>query len=116
MKVITMLRLTLDGEPLHATDSDPDPRDWWGVIETKEEEALYEMAMGCRKPLRVSEEKISIDTLKAVWDDLLCFAGVGQGVAWGDDDMYGYIRPDETVPEIGEEFIDGDGDKWKRME
>lgn len=30
----------------------------------------------------------------------------------GDDDMYGYIRPDEVAPLPTEPFIDGDGDEW----
>lgn len=114
MNIITMERKTQDGQPVYKEEIPI--RDWWCVIETKEEEALYDMAMGNRKPLRMSEKNMPIDTLKIIWDDLICFAGEWAGVSWGDDDIYGYIRPDEMPPEIGDEFVDGDNDKWVRVE
>ena len=43
-------------------------------------------------------------------------AGQGMGLAWGDDDLYGYIRPSESVPEIKENFKDGEGDIWVRIQ
>lgn len=119
MKIITLKRMTMDGAPIYVdplNECSEDPNDWWAVIETKEEEALYEMAIGSRKPIRVSEENMPMDKLMNVWNDLVCFAGAPQGLAWGDDDVYGYIRPDETEPEIGEEWTDGDGDRWIRVE
>ena len=118
MKIIEMERRTLDGKPIEQDalkENTEDYRDWWCVIETKEEEVFYDMAFNGVKPLRMSEKDMPTDTLKIVWDDLVCYAGAGLGVSWGDDDMYGYIRPDEEVPEVGEETIDGDGDRWVRL-
>lgn len=108
MIIITMKRLTMDGEPLFV-DADnegcEDPNDWWGVIETKEEELVYDLAHG----------KGSKDTQR-LWNYMVNHAGEPLGLAWGDDDIYGYFRPDEMPPEVGDEFTDGDGDKWIRVE
>ena len=46
---------------------------------------------------------------------MVIHAGQGMGVSWGDDDMYGYIRPDEAVPEVGERYKI-DNDEWVRTE
>lgn len=109
MKIIIMKRMTMDGEPLDS-DYDIDPNDWWGVIETKEEELVYDKFVCGNKGLAGETEA------EHIWNEMVKHAGESFGLAWGDDDMYGYIRPDETEPEIGEEFIDGDGDRWLRME
>lgn len=108
MKIIELKRLTLDGKPLDP-DQDVDPNDWWCVIETKEEEMVYDDF--CK---HLGE--YSGDCRDILWNKLIIHAGQGMGVKWGDDDMYGYIRPDEDYPEKLETFIDGDGDKWLRME
>lgn len=97
-----MERKTMDGEPV-GEHPEYYPRDWWCVIETKEEELLYD------KTWNLSE----CDYIP-LWNELVKYAGQGMGVSWGDDDMFGYIRPDEDCPEVGEEFIDGDGDSWVR--
>lgn len=115
MKIIEMKKIIDNGEPLADDDYTAcDPNDWFCVIETAEEEALYEMAMGDRKPLRMAEEDMPIDVLKTVWDDLVCFAGAYEGVSWGDDDIYYYFRHDEKIPELGETF-ELDGDTWYRV-
>lgn len=106
MKIIEMCRTTENGEKL--VDPECDPRDWWCVIETKEEELIYDDFV---KHLG----EYGGDVRDILWNKLVIHAGQGMGVAWGDDDMYGYIRPDEDYPEVGEEMIDGDGDTWKRV-
>lgn len=108
MKIITMKRLTIDGKPLDQ-ESDCDPNDWWCKIETKEEEMIYD---DFEKHLG----EYSGDCRDILWNRLVNHAGQGMGVSWGDDDMYGYIRPDEDCPDIEEEFVDGDGDRWVRVE
>lgn len=35
---------------------------------------------------------------------------------WGVDDIYGYISPNEEVPEVKENFKDGEGDIWVRVQ
>lgn len=106
MKIIEMQRLTDNGQPVY--EEEGNTRDWWCAIETKEEELIYEDFL---KHLG----EYSGDMRDILWNKLVIHAGQGMGVAWGDDDMYGYIRPDEEVPEVGEETIDGDGDTWKRV-
>lgn len=105
MRIITMKRLTEGGEALLDDDfTQCDPNDWWGVIETKEEEIVYDLAHG----------EGSKDTQR-LWNYMVNHAGQGMGLAWGDDDIYGYFRPNETIPEVGEEYIDGDNDRWVRI-
>lgn len=111
MKIIEMERRTLDGEPVVYDDLNEcagEYRDWWCVIETKEEEMVYDDFL---KHLG----EYSGDCRDMLWNKLVIHAGQGMGVKWGDDDMYGYIRPDEMPPEIGDEYIDGDNDKWVRV-
>lgn len=112
MKIITLKRMTMDGEPLYV-DADnegcEDPNDWWCKIETKEEEIVYEDYLE-------NYGNYMGDQRRVLWNQMVIHAGQGMGVSWGDDDIYGYIRPDETEPEVGEEFIDGDGDRWLRVE
>ena len=107
MQIITMKRLTLDGKPLYV-DADnegiEDPNDWWCVIETKEEELVYD------------EYLEHHDQYEFLWNAMVKHAGLGTGLSWGDDDVYGYIRPDEVAPLPTEPFIDGDGDEWVRVE
>ena len=116
MKIIEMERRTMDGKPVEygIDENGEDYRDWWCVIETKEDEVVYdnflEFLHGDDVGDKYSKAYISL------WNTLVKHAGQGLGVSWGDDDMYGYIRPDEVAPEIGEEFIDGDGDVWVRTE
>lgn len=101
MRIIEMERKTIDGKPY---DDDYDPHDWWCVLETREEEYIYEMSWHDTK----DEKYLSI------LNELIVHAGQGMGVCWGDDDMYGYFRPDDTEPEVGEEYVDNDGDTWVR--
>ena len=107
MRVVEMERRTMDGEPIEygIDENVEDYRDWWCVIETKEEEMVYDDFI---KHLG----EYSGDCRDILWNRLVIHAGQGMGVNWGDDDMYGYIRPDEVAPEVGEDFIDGDGDTW----
>lgn len=105
MKIITMKRLTIDGKPLNQ-DYDADPKDWWCVIETKTEEDIYDRAFGWDNSA----------SYIPVWDELVKKAGEPFGIARGDDDIYGYIRPDEDCPDVGEKFTDGEGDEWIRVE
>lgn len=107
MRIITMERKTQDGKPVYKEEAPV--RDWWGVIETKEEEIVYE---DFEKHLG----EYGGDMRDILWNKMAIHAGQGMGVSWGDDDIYGYISPDEEVPEVGEEFVDGDGDTWTRVE
>lgn len=112
MKIITMQRLTVDGKPATydtSTEKGEDYRDWWCVIETKGEEIVYDDFL---KHLG----QYNGDPRDLLWNKMVIHAGQGMGVSWGDDDIYGYIRPDEDYPDIGGEFIDGDGDTWVRVE
>lgn len=106
MKIIEMQRLTDNGQPVY--EEEGNTRDWWCVIETKEEELIYDDFV---KNLG----EYSGDSQDILWNKLIIHAGQGMGVCWGDDDMYGYFRPDDTEPEVGEEYVDGDGDTWKRV-
>ena len=107
MRVIEMKRLTMDGKQLDP-NNDTELKDYWCVIETKEEELVYEDFL---KHLG----EYSGDCRDILWNRLVIHAGQGMGVNWGDDDMYGYIRPDESYPEELEKFIDSDGDTWLRV-
>jgi len=115
MKIIEMERRTLDGKPVEydaLKENGEDYRDWWCVIETKEEEMVYDKAF--HEPLNPESAKKSLikGLYLDLWNDMVKHAGQGMGVCWGDDDMYGYIRPDEVAPLPTEPFIDGDGDEW----
>ena len=107
MRIIEMLRKTDNGKPMEYNENDCDPHDFWCVIETKEEEMLYDDFVE-----HLGE--YSGDCRDILWNKLVIHAGQGQGVNWGDDDMYGYLRPDEDVPEVGEEMTDNEGDIWLR--
>lgn len=112
MKIITMQRKTLDEKPVEydaIKENGEDYRDWWCVIETKEEEIVYEDYLE-------NYGNYMGDQRRVLWNQMVIHAGQGMGVKWGDDDMYGYIRPDEVVPEVGEEYTDGDNDIWERVE
>lgn len=101
MLIITLERLTMDGQPVY--EDEGNTRDWWCVIETKEEELVYEDYL--KHPFE-----------DHLWNKMINHAGLGLGLHWGEDDIYGYFRPDEVYPEVGEEYEDGDGDKWGRVE
>ena len=109
MIIMTFKRMTMDGEPLEP-DYDVDPNDWWCKIETKEEELVYDKFVCGNKGLAGET------TAEHIWNEMVKHAGEPFGLAWGDDDVYGYIRPDEAEPEVGEEYKDSDGDVWIRME
>ena len=105
MKIITLKRLTENKEPLVDDDyTQCDPHDWFCVIETPEEEMVYDEFL--EHP----------DQYEFLWNAMVKHAGLGVGLSWGDDDIWGYFRPDEAVPEIGEEWTDGDNDRWGRVE
>ena len=113
MKIIEMQRLTLDGEPVvydAGNENGEDYNDWWCVIETPEEELVYDKCIYGDNPSTYK------NIIWGIWDAMVRHAGEGMGVAWGDDDMYGYIRPAEDVPEVLEKFVDSDGDTWLRKE
>ena len=106
-----MQRLTMDGKPVEygLDENGEDYTDWFCVIETKEEELVYDKFINTKK----------LEFLHAyttLWNDMVKHAGIPQGLAWGDDDVYGYIRPDEAEPEILEKYTDADGDVWLRKE
>ena len=113
MKIITMQRLTLDGEPVvynPKEENGEDYQDWWCVIETEEEEYVYD------KFVETTSSNIQNGNTINLWNDMLKIAGRPQGLAWGDDDVYGYIRPDEVEPEVKETYKDPDGDIWVRID
>lgn len=107
MRVLTLERITKDGKPFEGDLNEK--RDWWCEIETKEEEMVYDDFLD-------HLGDYSGDARDILWNQLVIHAGQGMGVSWGDDDMYGYIMVDEETPEIGEEFVDSDGDRWIRIE
>ena len=107
MRVITLERKTQDGQPIY--EEETPTRDWWCAIETKEEDMVYDDFVE-------HLGQYSGDPRSLLWNKMVIHAGLGMGVNWGDDDMYGYIHPDEEVPEVGDEFTDGDGDIWVRIE
>lgn len=107
MKIITLQRLTMDGEPVEYNTGDEngeDYEDWFCVIETPEEELVYDEFL--EHP----------DQYEFLWNAMVKHAGLGVGLSWGDDDLYAYIRPDESYPEILEKYTDPDGDVWLRKE
>lgn len=105
MKIITMQRLTLDGAQVYTDPDNPyEYRDWWCVIETKEEELVYDEFL--EHP----------EQYEFLWNSMVKHAGLVEGVSWGDDDMYGYISPNEKVPGVKENFKDGEGDIWVRIQ
>lgn len=107
MKIITMQRLMMDGMPVvydTANENGEDYEDWWCVIETPEEEMVYD------------EYLEHPDQYEFLWNAMVKHAGLGVGLSWGDDDLYGYIRPDETIPELRETYKDSDGDIWVRKD
>ena len=107
MKIIELCRLTEGGESLVDDDfSQCDPRDWWCVIETEEERKQYDNFVE-----HLGEYG---DCREVEWNKQLIKAGEDMGLCWGDDDVYGYLMPDEDHPAVGEEMIDSDGDKWVR--
>lgn len=110
MKIIAMERETMDGDPVeYELDRNGDDcREWWCVIETKEEEAMYEEFLN-----HLGE--YSGDPRGIQWNKMMIEAGWELGVSWGDDDVYGYIHHDEDAPKVGEEMVDSDGDKWVRV-
>lgn len=112
MRIIEMERRTMDGKPVEYNpmyENGEDFRDWWCVIETKEEEMVYDDFLEHLGQYNGNPRDL-------LWNKMVIYAGQGMGVSWGDDDMYGYIRPDEVAPEIGEEYTDGDNDVWGRIE
>jgi len=111
MRIIELERKTMNGKPVEydaLKENGEDYRDWWCVIETKEEEMLYDDFVE-----HLGE--YSGDCRDILWNKLMIHAGQGLGLHWGDDDVYGYLTPDEDVPEVGEEMVDGDGDVWYRV-
>lgn len=108
MKIITMQRLTLDGKPVYSDE--PIEKDWWCVIETDEEKIVYDMFV------KNISSNIQSEALTNLWNTLVKHAGQDKGVSWGDDDIYGYISPNEQAPEIKETFKDGEGDIWVRIQ
>lgn len=109
MKIIEMERMTMDGEPVvydTLNECAGEYRDWWCVIETKEEELFYDKYVANNKGLAGETNA------EHIWNEMVKHAGQDMGLAWGDDDVYGYIRPDEVAPLPTEPFIDGDGDEW----
>lgn len=114
MKIITMCKIVEDGERLENYD-EPDHKDWFCVIETKEEELVYDKAF--HEPFNPASATKSLvqGTYIDLWNDMVKHAGLGEGVSWGDDDIYAYIRPDETEPEVGEHYK-LDEDEWVRVE
>ena len=100
-----MKRLTEGGQSLVDNElTQCDPNDWFCVIETKEEELVYD------------EYLEHPDQYEFLWNAMVKHAGLGVGLSWGDDDIWGYFRPDELEPEVGDEWVDGDNDKWIRVE
>ena len=106
MRIIEMKRKTENGEVL-PDNPEYNPHDWWCVIETEEEVKAFEDFV---KHLG----EYGGDMREIEWNKRMIEAGKDFGLYWGDDDVYGYLMPDEDYPEVGEEMIDSDGDTWVR--
>lgn len=101
MIVFQMRMLTKDGQALNTDEYDT--LGLWCKVETEEEWLVYEhFGKGVWE--------------KHLWNEMVKHAGAPYLVNLGDDDIYGYIRPDEMPPEVGDEYIDGDDDTWVRVE
>lgn len=111
MKIITLERKTIDGNSVEygIDENGEDYQGWWCVIETKAEEQIYDDFLE-----HLGEH--SGDPREILWNKLMIEEGSPKGLSWGDDDVYGYIRPDEDAPEVGNKFIDSNGDEWVRVE
>lgn len=111
MKIITLKRLTEGGKPLVDDElTQCDPSDWFCVIETQEEDMVYGLFLEQK-----GEKEPDHYVIIPLWNDMVKHAGLGTGLSWGDDDVYGYLHPDEMPPEVGDEYTDGDGDRWVRI-
>lgn len=101
MIVFEMKMIARGGEPVY--EEEGNTTDLWCKIETKEEEMVY-------------DEFIEYpDKYEALWNSMVKHAGLPYGVKWGDDDMYGYLLPDEDMPDLNEKYKDADGNVWKRI-
>ena len=63
---------------------------------------------------QLEEAKQAVKSCLESDNTLVGMHGLGEGVSWGDDDIYAYIRPDEAVPEMGETYK-LDNDTWYRV-
>lgn len=118
MKIITLQRLTMDGEPVEYNIGDEngeDYTDWFCVIETEEEELVYDLFVeSLMTSSKTTEEEARVR--QELWNGMVNHAGIPFGLAWGDDDVFAYIRPDETYPDILGKYTDPEGDVWLRKE
>ncbi len=109
MKIITMKKIIENGEPLADDDYTAcDPNDWFCVIETAEEELVYDKFVCGDRSAGVNK------VIHSLWNAMVKHAGIVEGVSWGDDDIYYYFGHDEKIPELGETF-ELDGDTWYRV-
>lgn len=111
MKIITMEQIVQDGEPIEYDDFEEvgeDHRDWFCVIETLEEAWVYD------KFVREVSSNIQDERLMRLWNDMVKHAGREEGLGWGDDDIYAYIMPNETMPKVGDHYK-LDDDEWVRV-
>lgn len=104
MKIITMQKIVEDNEPIayDVDENGEDHQDWFCVIETREEEMVYD------------EYLEHPDQYEFLWNAMVKHAGLGEGMSWGDDDIYAYIRPDEAEPDLGDTYK-LDNDTWYRV-
>lgn len=113
MKIIEMERRTMDGDPVVYDDLNEcagEYRDWWCVIETEEEKLVYDAFLNGDNAGEGGK------LFRALWNAMVKHAGLGLGLKWGDDDVYGYVMPHEYMPEVGDECMDADNDKWVRTQ
>lgn len=111
MKIITMEQIVQDGEPIEYDDFEEvgeDHRDWFCVIETLEEKMVYDQFV------REVSSNIQDERLMRLWNDMVKHAGREEGLGWGDDDIYAYIMPNETMPKVGDHYK-LDDDEWVRV-
>ena len=111
MKIITMEQIVQDGEPIEYDDFEEvgeDHRDWFCVIETLEEKMVYDQFV------REVSSNIQDERLMRLWNDMVKHAGREEGLGWGDDDIYAYIMPNETMPKVGDHYK-LDDDEWVRI-
>ena len=101
MQIIEMKRRTLDGKRLPRSWEGYQTMDLWGVIETEEENAVhYDFCVNASKDHE--------------WNKMVNKAGKQFKLKCGDGCIYGYIKPNEVAPEVGEFYTDPTGDIWVR--
>lgn len=113
MIVFQMKMLTKDGQALNTDEYDT--LGLWCKVETEEEWLVYDKTF--HKPFNPASatkslvQGIYID----LWNEMVKHAGAPYLVNLGDEDIYGYLSPDEDMPDLNEKYRDADDNDWVRI-